>query len=317
MGTPLRWIEFNLFVLMAVALDLGVFHRRPRKLGLREATLWSLAWISLAVLFGIGILRYSGHQKALEFFTGYLLEKSLSADNLFIFLIIFRIFAVDLRLQHRILTWGILGALIMRGAMIAAGAELIEHYSWVLYAFGAFLLYAGIHTFFIRREQIHPERNFLFRFASRHLRVASGYQGERFFVRDGGRLFATPLFLVLLIVEIADITLAVDSIPAVFGITHDPFIVYTSNVFAILGLRALYFLLAGFLDRLRYLSQGLAFVLMFIGAKMIAEPWLHIPVQISLAAVAGMLSIALFASILIPPRKKHEAQPSSNINSST
>ena len=304
MGTPLRWIEFNLFVLIAVALDLGVFHRQPRKLGLREATLWSLAWISLAVLFGICILRYSGHQKALEFFTGYLLEKSLSADNLFIFLIIFRTFAVDLRLQHRILSWGILGALIMRGAMIAAGVELIEHYSWVLYAFGAFLLYAGIHMFFIRREQIHPERNSLFRFASRHLRVASSYQGERFFVRDAGRVFATPLFLVLLIVEIADITLAVDSIPAVFGITHDPFIVYTSNVFAILGLRALYFLLAGFLDRLRYLNQGLAFVLMFIGAKMIAEPWLHIPVQISLAVVAGMLSIALLASILIPPQKK-------------
>jgi tellurite resistance protein TerC len=304
MGTPLRWIAFNLFVLIAVALDLGIFHRRPRKLGLREATLWSLAWISLAVLFGIGILRYSGHQKALEFFTGYLLEKSLSADNLFIFLVIFRTFAVDLRLQHRILTWGILGALIMRGAMIAAGVELIEHYSWVLYVFGVFLLYAGIHMFFIRREEIHPERNFLLRFASRHLRVTRGYQGERFFVRDAGRLFATPLFLVLLIVEIADITLAVDSIPAVFGITHDPFIVYTSNVFAILGLRALYFLLAGFLDRLRYLNQGLAFVLMFIGAKMIAEPRLHISTQVSLAIVAGMLLLALLASLLIPLKNK-------------
>jgi tellurite resistance protein TerC len=304
MGTPLRWIEFNLFVLIAVALDLGVFHRRPRKLGLREATLWSLAWISLAVLFGVGILRYSGHQKALEFFTGYLLEKSLSADNLFIFLVIFRTFAVDLHLQHRILTWGILGALIMRAAMIAAGVELIEHYSWVLYAFGAFLLYAGIHMLFIRREQIHPERNFLFRFAGRHLRVASSYQGERFFVRDAGRLFATPLFLVLLIVEIADITLAVDSIPAVFGITHDSFIVYTSNVFAILGLRALYFLLAGFLDRLRYLNEGLAFVLILIGAKMLAERWVHIPVQISLGVVAGILLISLVASLLFPGKAK-------------
>jgi tellurite resistance protein TerC len=302
MGTPLRWIEFNLFVLIAVALDLGVFHRRPRKIGLREATLWSLTWISLAVLFGIGILRYSGHQKALEFFTGYLIEKALSVDNLFIFLIIFRTFAVDLRLQHRILAWGILGALLMRGAMIAAGVELIEHYSWVLYAFGVFLLYAGIHMLVTRREELHPERNFLFRFISRYLRVASDYQGERFFVRDAGGVFATPLFLVLLIVEIADVTFAADSIPAVFGITHDPFIVYTSNVFAILGLRALYFLLAGFLDRLRYLDQGLAFVLMFIGAKMIAEPWLHIPVQISLAIVAGMLSIALLASLLVRPR---------------
>jgi tellurite resistance protein TerC len=192
----------------------------------------------------------------------------------------------------------------MRGAMIAAGVELIEHYSWVLYAFGAFLLYAGIHMLFIRREQIHPERNFLFRFASRHLRVASGYQGERFFVRDAGRLFATPLFLVLLIVEIADITLAVDSIPAVFGITRDPFIVYTSNVFAILGLRALYFLLAGVLDRLHYLDVGLAFVLTFIGAKMLAEPWLRISTQASLAIVAGMLLLALLASLLIPLKNK-------------
>jgi tellurite resistance protein TerC len=304
MGTPLRWIEFNLFVLLALALDLGVFHRRPRKIGLREAALWSLAWISLSALFGIGILRYSSHQKALEFFTGYLIEKALSVDNLFIFLIIFRTFAVPLRLQHRILAWGILGALIMRGAMIAAGAELIEHYSWVMYAFGAFLLYAGIRMFFTRREDIHPEQNFLFRFARQHLRVVPNYRGEQFFVREASRIFATPLFLVLLIVEIADVSFAVDSIPAVFGITHDPFIVYTSNVFAILGLRAMYFLLAGVLDRLRYLDQGLAFVLMFIGAKMIAEPWVHIPSQTSLAAVAGMLLLVLLASLFVRPRRR-------------
>jgi tellurite resistance protein TerC len=304
MGTLLRWIEFNLFVLLALALDLGVFHRRSRKIGLREAALWSLAWISLSVLFGIGILRYSGHQKALEFFTGYLIEKALSVDNLFIFLIIFRTFAVPPRLQHRILAWGILGALIMRGAMIAAGAELIEHYSWVMYVFGAFLLYAGIRMFFTRREDIHPEQNFLFRFARQHLRVAPNYLGEQFFVREASRIFATPLFLVLLIVEIADVSFAVDSIPAVFGITHDPFIVYTSNVFAILGLRAMYFLLAGVLDRLRYLDQGLAFVLMFIGAKMIAEPWVHIPSQTSLAVVAGILLLVLLAPLFVHPRRK-------------
>jgi tellurite resistance protein TerC len=304
MGTPLRWIEFNLFVLLALALDLGAFHRRPRKIGLREAALWSLAWISLSVLFGIGILHYSGHQKALEFFTGYLIEKALSVDNLFIFLIIFRTFAVVPRLQHRILAWGILGALIMRGAMIAAGAELIEHYSWVLYSFGAFLLYAGIRMFFARREDIHPEQNFLFRLARQHLRVVPNYLGEQFFVREAGRIFATPLFLVLLIVEIADVTFAVDSIPAIFGITHDPFIVYTSNVFAILGLRAMYFLLAGVLDRLRYLDQGLAFVLIFIGAKMIAEPWVHIPSQTSLAVVAGILLLMLLAPLFVHPRRK-------------
>jgi tellurite resistance protein TerC len=304
MGTPLLWFAFNLFVLVALALDLGVFHRRLRKLGLLEAALWSLAWITLSVLFGAGLLRYSGHQKALEFFTGYLIEKSLSVDNLFIFLLIFRTFAIEARLQQRILAWGILGALMMRGALIALGAELIEHYSWVLYAFGAFLLYAGTRMILAPKKKIHPENSFLFRFARRHLRVLTDYQGEQLFVRKAGRVFATPLFLVLLIVELADVTFALDSIPAVFGITRDPFIVYTSNVFAILGLRALYFLLAGALDRLRYLEQGLAFVLMFVGAKMLAEPWLHISTQISLASIAGMVLLAFLASLLIPLKKK-------------
>jgi tellurite resistance protein TerC len=304
MGTPLRWIEFNLFVLIAVALDLGVFHRRPRKIGLREAALWSLGWISLAVLFGIGLLHYSSHQKALEFFTGYLIEKSLSVDNLFIFLIIFRTFAVEVRLQQRLLAWGILGALMMRGVLIALGAELIENYSWVLYAFGAFLLYAGIRMLFTTKQNIHPENSFLLRIAQRRLRLLTEYQGEKLFVRKAGRIFATPLFLVLLIVEFSDVTFALDSIPAVFGITRDPFIVYTSNVFAILGLRALYFLLAGVLDRLRYLDVGLAFVLTFIGAKMLAEPWLRISTQVSLAIVAGMLLLALLASLLIPLKNK-------------
>jgi tellurite resistance protein TerC len=304
MGTPLLWFAFNLFVLVALALDLGVFHRRPRKPGLREAALWSVAWITLSVLFGAGLLRYSGHQKALEFFTGYLIEKSLSIDNLFIFLLIFRTFAIEARLQQRILAWGILGALIMRGALIALGTELIEHYAWVLYAFGAFLLYAGIHMLLTTKKNIHPENSYLFRFARRHLRVLTDYHGERLFVRNAGRVFATPLFLVLLIVELADVTFALDSIPAVFGITRDPFIVYTSNVFAILGLRALYFLLAAALDRLRYLEQGLAFVLMFVGAKMLAEPWLHISTQISLAVIAGMVLLALLASVLIPLKNK-------------
>ena len=304
MGTPLLWFAFNLFVLVALALDLGVFHRRPRKPGLREAALWSLAWITLSVMFGAGILRYSGHQKALEFFTGYLIEKSLSVDNLFIFLLIFRTFAIEERLQQRILAWGILGALIMRGALIALGTELIEHYSWVLYAFGAFLLYAGIRMLLAPKKNIHPENSYLLRFGRRHLRVLTDYHGEALFVRNAGRVFATPLFLVLLIVELADVTFALDSIPAVFGITRDPFIVYTSNVFAILGLRALYFLLAGVLERLRYLDQGLAFVLMYVGAKMLAEPWLHIPAQISLGVVAGILLISLVVSVLFPGNAK-------------
>jgi tellurite resistance protein TerC len=306
MGTPLLWFEFNLFVLVAIALDLYVFHRRPHKIGMREALAWSLVWIALSVLFGIGVLRYSGHQAALEFFTGYLIEKALSVDNLFIFLIIFRTFVVKPQLQHRVLAWGILGALVMRGALIAVGAELIEHYSWVLYLFGAFLVYAGVRMFFTTKENLHPEQNFIFRLAQRHLRVSREYHGERFFVTQVGKRLATPLFLVLLIVEITDVTFAADSIPAVFGITHDPFIVYTSNVFAILGLRALYFLLAGVLDTLRYLDAGLGGVLAFVGAKMLAERWVYIPVQISLAVVGGILLIALVASLPFPGKSRKQ-----------
>ena len=302
MGTPFHWLAFNLFVFAAIVLDLAVFHRRPHKIGLREALLWSFAWLGLSVVFGIGILHYFGEQRALEFFTGYVIEKALSVDNLFLFLVIFRAFAVDERIQHRVLEWGILGALVMRAVMIAAGTALIERFSWVLYVFGAFLVYAGLHMLFVKKEEVHPERNAIFRIAGRHLRVTREYQGEHFFVRSGGRLFATPLFLVLLIVEITDVTLAVDSIPAIFGITRDPFIVYSSNVFAILGLRAMYFLLAGILGRFRFLTAGLSFVLVFIGAKMIAEPWLHIPVQIALPIVGGILLVALAVSLLMPPK---------------
>jgi len=250
------------------------------------------------------VLYFRGEQPALEFFTGYLIEKALSVDNLFLFLVIFRAFAVDDRLQHRLLEWGVVGALVMRGVMIVLGAELIEHFSWIMYVLGAFLVYAGARMLFVHRGEIRPEQNRIFRFASRHLRVSHDYHGEHFFVRNGGKLFATPLFLVLLVVEITDVTLAVDSIPAVFGITEDPFIVYTSNVLAILGLRALYFLLAGVIDRLRFLDEGLAVVLVFIGGKMIGERWLRIPVTVSLGVVGGVLLIALLASLLIPPKKK-------------
>jgi tellurite resistance protein TerC len=300
MGTPLRWIIFNAFILLALFLDLRVLHRKPHKSSLREAALWSVVWIVISILFGVGVHYCLGAPAALEYFTGYLIEKALSVDNLFLFLLIFRAFAVDERLQHRLLEWGVLGALVMRGIMIAAGAALIERFSWVLYILGAFLVYAGIHMLFAKKEKIHPEQNAIFRFASKHLRVTREYEGQHFFVRNGGKLFATPLFVVLLVVEVTDITLAIDSIPAIFGITRDPFIVYTSNVFAILGLRALYFLLAGALSRLRFLTVGLAFILVFIGGKMIAEPWLHVPVQISLAVVGAILLISIAASLLIP-----------------
>jgi tellurite resistance protein TerC len=304
MGTPVLWLGFNLFVLAAVALDLGVFNRRLHKVELKEAAISSIVWVVLSLLFGIGVLHYWGRQPALEFFTGYLIEKALSVDNLFLFLVIFRTFAIDERFQHRMLEWGILGALIMRAVMIAAGAALIERFSWVLYLLGAFLIYAGAHMLFAKKEQVHPEQNPIVRFATRHLRVTHDYHGERFFTRVGGKLFATPLFLVLVVVEMTDVTLAVDSIPAIFGITTDAFIVYTSNVFAILGLRAMYFLLAGVLNRLRFLTVGLSLVLMFIGGKMIAGYWLHVPESVSLLTVGGILLLAMVASLLFPARPK-------------
>jgi tellurite resistance protein TerC len=304
MGTPLLWLIFNLFVLAFIALDLGVFHRRPHKMKTREAITWTLVWVGLSAAFGIGVMHFSGEQRGLEFFTGYVIEKALSVDNLFLFLVIFRAFSVEEKIQHRVLEWGIFGALVMRGAMIAAGAGLIERFTWVLYVFGAFLVYAGLHMLFAKKAEMHPEENRISRFAKKYLRVTKEYAGSRFFVRDGGKLFATPLFVVLLIVEITDITMAVDSIPAIFGITRDPFIVYTSNVFAILGLRSMYFLLAGVLGRLRYLTAGLSFVLAFIGAKMMIEPWVHISVEISLAVVAGILLVALAASLLVSAKTK-------------
>src|SRR2546426_7598790 len=304
MGTPLHWIAFNLFIAVAIAMDLRIFHRRPHKIEIREAALASFGWIAVSVLFGFGVLYFYGEQLALEFFTGYLIEKALSVDNLFLFLVIFRAFAVDERIQHRLLEWGVIGALVMRGIMIALGAELIQHFSWVMYLLGAFLIYAGLHMVLAKKTEVHPEKSRIFRFARKHLRVTHQYEDQHFFVRSAGKLFATPLFLVLLVVEITDLTLAIDSIPAIFGITRDPFIVYTSNVFAIMGLRALYFLLAGVLDRLRYLDAGLALVLMFIGGKMNGERWGHIPVSVSLGGVGGILPIAPLASLLIPPKKQ-------------
>ena len=292
-----------MFVLIAVALDLFLFHKRPHKIGLREALVWSGVWIGAAVVFALGIYHYYGMQPALEFSTGYLIEKSLSVDNLFVFLVLFRTFGVAPEYQHRVLAWGILGALIMRGLMIWAGTALIARFTWIMYVFGAFLIYAGAHMMFSDETETHPEKNWLVRFIAKHVRMTRVFSGERFFVREQGRLFATPLFLVLLVVEVTDVTFALDSIPAVFGITRDPFIVYTSNVFAILGLRTLYFLLAGVLDRLTYIKYGLAAVLAFVGAKMLAERWIHVSVIGSLGIVAGILAAATIASLLAKPKQ--------------
>jgi len=307
MGTPVLWVLFNLFVVLALALDLGVFHRRAHRLRLREAAFWSVVWIALALSFGYFVWHWHGTQRGLEYLTGYVIEKALSVDNLFVFLVIFRAFQVDPAVQHRVLEWGILGALIMRGIMIAAGAALISRFHWILPAFGVFLVYTGAHMLWTHGKQFRYEQNSLFRFARSHLRVTQEYHGTKFFIRQAGQLFATPLLLVLIVIEISDVTFAVDSIPAVFGITRDPFIVYTSNVFAILGLRALYFLLADLLLYVRYLSYGLALVLIFIGAKMTVEPWLHIPVLTSLAVVGGILLAATVFSLVKRPANEVEA----------
>jgi tellurite resistance protein TerC len=301
MHTSLHWIAFNLFVVLAVALDLGVFHRRTHKITTRGALFWSLAWIAFAVTFGLILLYFRGRQPALEFFTGYVVEKALSVDNLFVFLVVFRVFAVKDEYQQRVLGYGILGALLLRGAMIAAGAALIARFGWIMYAFGGFIVLVGVHMLIARRAESDPQKNFLVRYFSRHLRLTKEYRAAKFFVRENGQIFATPLFLVLLVVEITDVTFAVDSIPAIFGITRDPFIVFTSNVFAILGLRALYFLLAAVLEKLKYLKIGLALVLIFVGAKMIAEPWLKISVQLSLEIVIGTLLLTVLFSL---PAKK-------------
>lgn len=303
MGTPLLWVGFNLFVILALALDLGVFHRKAHKIGIREAAFWSAIWIALAVAFGYFVWHWHGAQRGLEYFTGYVIEKALSVDNLFVFLIVFRAFQVDERVQHRVLEWGILGALVMRGAMIAAGAALIARFEWLIPAFGAFLVYTGLHMLWQRDKHVHYERNPIFRFASSHLRVSKSYHGPKFFVREDGQLLATPLLLVLIVIEITDVTFAVDSIPAIFGITRDPFIVYTSNVFAILGLRALYFLLSDLLGYLRYLGIGLALVLLFVGVKMVLDPWWHISVGISLSVVGSILLLTTILSLVAGPRK--------------
>jgi tellurite resistance protein TerC len=298
MGTAPLWIGFNLFVLIALGLDLGVFHRKAHKISLKEAAFWTGLWVGLAVLFGLGIWHWQGQQRGLEFFTGYVIEEALSVDNLFVFLVLFRAFQVDEKVQHRVLEWGIIGALVMRGAMIGAGTALVTRFAWTLQLLGIFLVFAGGKLLLQRGECVKYEKHFLFRFANKHLRVTKEYDGAKFFTRRAGKLFATPLFLVLLVVEISDVTFAVDSIPAIFGITRDAFLIYTSNAFAILGLRALYFLLTGLLDYLRYLEIGLAAVLIFIGGKMVVEPWWKISVAASLGVVGGLLLVTVLASVL-------------------
>jgi tellurite resistance protein TerC len=301
----LFWILFNLFVLLMLALDLGVFHRRTHVIRFKEALGWSAFWFALAGGFAVLVLFWQGHQKALEFVTGYLIEESLSVDNLFVFLMLFRYFRVNPRYQHKVLFWGIIGALIARGIFIATGVALIRQFHWIIYVFGAFLVFTGFRMLKPMEKDIHPERGPVLRLARRYLRFTTDYEQDKFFTLRDGRRYATPLFLVLLAVETTDILFAVDSIPAILAITSDPFIVYTSNVFAILGLRALYFALAGMMEVFHFLHYGLAAILIFIGAKMVASDYVHVPISLALGVVAGMLVLSILFSLLFPaPRAR-------------
>ena len=297
--TTWLWIGFNLFVLAMLAIDLGVFHRKSHVVTFKESMSWTVVWVTLALVFNVGVWHFAGPQKGLEFFTGYVIEKSLSVDNVFVFALLFSYFAVPPLYQHKVLFWGILGALIMRAVMIVGGAALITKFSWIIYIFGAFLILTGIKMIVKRDEEMHPERNPVVKWFKRLMPVTSDYRGDKFFVRENGIRMATPLFVVLLLVEITDVIFAVDSIPAIFAVTTDPFIVFTSNIFAIMGLRALYFLLADMADRFHLLKYGLALVLVFIGGKMLVMPWFHMPIQWSLTIVASIIAASVVASLAL------------------
>lgn len=309
------WLLFNLFVLAMLVLDLKIFHRRAHAIRIREALGWTFFWIFLALLFNVGIYFFqnrlfpeavaAGRSPALEYLTGYLIEKSLSMDNLFVFLMLFGYFGVQPKYQHKVLFWGIIGALIMRAIFIFLGVALISKFHWIIYVFGVFLVFTGIKMAVQKDKEVHPERNPFLKLVRRFLPVTKDYHEERFTIRQGGRLFFTPLFIVLVVVETTDVIFAVDSIPAVLAITLDPFIVYTSNVFAILGLRSLYFALAGMMQLFHLLNYGLSFVLVFVGVKMVIGDLYEIPTAIALSVVAGILILSVIASIFIPAKKAH------------
>jgi len=307
------WVVFNAFVLLMLVLDLGVFHRKSHVIRFKEAIAWTFVWVSLAGLFALLVHQFGHHmvpnptrpnsELALEFVTGYLIEESLSMDNLFVFLLIFRYFRVDRSHQHAVLFWGILGALIMRAAFILGGVTLINRLHWIIYLFGAFLVYTGIRLFRQQETEIHPESNPVLKLFRRFVPIAPQYEGRKFFVQRGAQWIATPLAVVLIVVETTDLMFATDSIPAILAITRDPFIVYTSNVFAILGLRSLYFALAGMMEVFHYLHYGLSVILIFIGVKMLASEYFRIPIGVALSVVGGILVIAVIASLLFPGKR--------------
>ena len=307
-GSPLAWISFVVFVLAMLALDLGVFHKQAHQVSLKEAGIWSAVWVSLAMTFNVGVYFLFGAERALEFATGYVIEKALSVDNIFVFVVIFSTFAVPAAYQHRVLFWGVLGALLMRALFILAGGAFLQRFHWAIYVFGGVLAFTGVNLLLQRNEEPHPEKNPLVRGFQKLFPMTREFRGPRFVVRENGRLLATPLLLTLVAVEVTDIIFAVDSIPAIFAITRDPFIVFTSNIFAILGLRSLYFLLAGVINKFVYLKLGLSFVLIFVGAKMLLIDLYKVPILASLGIIAGILTLSVVASLLKPAPPSEEAK---------
>lgn len=307
----LHWIVFNVFVLFLLVLDLGVFHKKSHTVSVKESLWWTLVWVSLALLFNAGVWYVEGPTVALEFLAGYLIEKSLSVDNLFVFLLVFSYFRVSPVYQHKILFWGIIGALVMRAILIVLGTALLARFHWIMYVFGGFLVLSGIKMFFQKEDDDpHPDQTLAVRLFKKLYPVAEGYQGDKFFIKQNGRTFATPLFLVLIVVEVTDLVFAVDSIPAIFSVTRDPFIVYTSNVFAILGLRSLYFALAGIMDMFHYLKYGLATVLAFVGVKMLIGDWYHVPIGWALGVIVAILLVSVGLSLLWAKEHPHEVKAS-------
>ena len=300
------WVAFNVFVLVMLALDLGVFHRTSHAVSLKEALGWSGFWIALALLFNASLYFWQGQEPALQFLTGYLIEKSLSVDNIFVFVLLFSALSVPAAYQHRVLFFGVLGAMLMRGILIAVGAVLLEDFHLVLYVFGAFLIFTGIRIALHKKTEIYPDRNPILKFVRRLVPVTEGYERDRFFIRRSGQFLVTPLLLVLVAVETTDLIFAVDSIPAIFAVTTDPFLVYTSNVFAMLGLRSLYFVFANIIHKFYYLRLGLAIILSYVGVKMIVTDIYHIPSVFSLLVITLILAITIVASII---RARRMSQP--------
>lgn len=295
----LHWVIFGVFILLMLTLDLGVFHRKAHIVKIKEALIWSSIWITIALLFNLGIYIYDGKEPALQFLSGYVIEKSLSVDNIFVFILIFSYFHVPPMYHHKVLFWGIVGAIVMRAIFIACGITLIERFEWIVYIFGLFLILTGIKMGLHKDKKIHPEKNPVIKFFRKFFPITPDYHGSKFFVRKNGQVFLTPLFLALVAVETTDVIFAVDSIPAILAITRDPFIVYTSNIFAILGLRALYFAVAGIMQLFYYFHYGLSAILVFIGVKMIISHFYKIPTEIALCVVGIILLTSIILSLLI------------------